>query len=278
MPRITVRSIWLQSIVCLAAIVGVIAGDITVAQARVAENHKREALRKLHHAEAKYVAQVDAISRDLFGHVQPVQNALDKLDATRPGAIAASRDAVVNSPTAVTVAKLDARLMKVTPTRTFIAQHAALHAALTKMNKSLKTLEHAKKSKDSSDMLDEPYSGAAYTLSDAEDTWQKALLQLDTATHRAEAPSPGSVGTKRPRTTLAPSKASWIFGADSACYSAGHAIYKLPEITDGMSESALIKTTDKYAGIMQKVARDIRALKLPARDRTALQRSVLKSL
>src|SRR3954471_16352784 len=191
MPRITVRSMWLQSIVCLAAIVGVIAGDITVAQARVAENHKREALRKLHHAEAKYVAQVDAISRDLFAHVQPVQNALDKLDATRPGSIDASRDAVVNSATAVNVAKLDARLMKVTPTRTFTTQHTALHAALTKMNKSLKTLEHAKKSKDSSDMLDEPYSGAAYTLSDAEDTWQKALLQLDTATHRAEAPSPG---------------------------------------------------------------------------------------
>src|SRR3954464_87199 len=126
MPRITVRSIWLQSIVCLAAIVGVIAGDITVAQARVAENHKREALRKLHHAEAAYVAKVDAISRDLFTYVQPVQNALDKLDATRPGYIDPSRDAIVNSATAVSVAKLDARLTKLRPTRTLTTQHTAL--------------------------------------------------------------------------------------------------------------------------------------------------------
>src|SRR4051794_7914809 len=144
MPRITVRSMWLQSIVCLAAIVGVIAGDITVAQARVAENHKREAARKLHRAEAAYVAKVDALSRALFTDVQPVQNALDHLDASRPQYLDASRDAVVNTATAAKVAYIDAHLMKLRPTTTLTAQHKAMHDALTKMNKALKSLEHGK--------------------------------------------------------------------------------------------------------------------------------------
>src|SRR5947207_15696075 len=103
MPRLSVRSIWLQSIICLGIIVGVIAGDITIAQARVATNHKRAALRKLHRAEVAYVAQVDAISRQLFTAVQPVQNALDKLDASRPQYVQAARDAVVNTKTTTAV-------------------------------------------------------------------------------------------------------------------------------------------------------------------------------
>src|SRR3954468_22976767 len=110
MPRLSVRSISLQSIIFLGIIAGVIAGDISVAQARVATNHKRAALRKLHRAEAAYVAQVDAISRNLFMAVQPVQNALDKVDATRPQYIHGARDAVANSATAAAVKGLEGRL------------------------------------------------------------------------------------------------------------------------------------------------------------------------
>ena len=278
MVRIPARSIWLQSIVVLAVIIGIIAGDITIASARVAANHKRAELRKLHRAEAAYVAQVDAISHDLFINVQPVQNALDNLDANRPQLISAARDAVVNTHTSAAVAKLDDQLTKLHPTTTLTAQHNALHAALQAMTKQLAALEKGKKAKESSDMLDEPYAGAALSLSLAEDDWQKTLLALDTKTHRAQAPSPGATGSSRPRVALPPTKASWIFGADQACSVAGHAIYSLPPLNDNTSEAALIKYTDKYAAIIQKIAKDIRALKVPTADKLLLQRGVLRSV
>jgi Tfp pilus assembly protein PilX len=278
MLRLSARSIWLQAMVVLVAIIGVIAGDVTVAQARVAANHRKEAARKLHRAEAAYVAKIDAISRQLFNTVQPVQNALDHLDASRPELIDASRDAVVNSATSSIVTRLDAQLMKTRPTRTFATQHAALHAALTKMNKSLVSLERGKKSKDASDLLDEPYSGAAFNLSDAEDSWEKTLRQLDVNTHRVEAPSPGSVGSKRPRAKLTASKASWIFAADRACSAGGHAVFRLPDPGNNPSDAALVKFTDRFSSIIENVSRQIRTVQVPARDHVTLQRGVLRSL
>src|SRR4051794_382916 len=221
MVRISVRSIWLQSIVVLAVIVGIMAADISVASARVAANHKRAELRKLHRAEAAYVAQVDALSRELFVTVQPVQNALDQLDANRPQLISAARDSVVNTRTSAAVTKLDARFMKLRPTATLTAQHNVLHKALQDMAKHLATLEKGKKAKESSDMLDEPYAGAALNLSIAEDDWRRALVAVDTKTHRVEAPSPGATGSPRPRVALPATKASWIFGAGQACSTAG---------------------------------------------------------
>lgn len=278
MPRLSVRSIWLQSIICLGIIVGVIAGDISVAQARVATNHKRAALRKLHRAEAAYVAQVDAISRQLFVAVQPVQNSLDKLDATRPQYIDAARDSVVNSRTTTTVARLGARLAKLQPTTTLTVQHQALRNALRDMSKHLTTLEHGKKSKDASDMLDEPYSGAALNLSIAEDDWQKTLVALDTATHRTQAPSPGGIGSHRPRAALPASKASWIFSADASCATAAHALYALKDPGDSASLGALAKYEDRYAAIVAKVTGDLRRVAMPAADRAYLQRTIYRSL
>jgi hypothetical protein len=278
MPRLSARSVWLQSIVCLAVLVGVIAGDISVAQARVATNHKRAALRKLHRAEAAYVAQVDAISRDLFVTVQPVQNALDQVDATRPQYIHGARDAIANSATTAAVKAIAARLAKLRPTATMAVQHKALQSAIKDMTTHLATLEKVKKAKDPADLLDEPYSGATLNLSIAEDDWQKAVAGLDAATHRVQAPSPGSAGSARPRAALPASKASWIFGADHACYAAGHAMYLLPEPSTNMSLSALARLEDRYAGFIDRVNSDLRRLKLPARDRTYLQRGVYKSL
>src|SRR4051794_39825673 len=104
MNRLRIRSVWLQSMVVLGVLVGIFAADISVAQARVATNHKRAAARKLHRAEAAYVAKVDVLSRELFTDVQPIQNALDHLDSSRPEYLDASRDAVVNSSTAAKVA------------------------------------------------------------------------------------------------------------------------------------------------------------------------------
>jgi hypothetical protein len=278
MSRISVRSIWLQSAVCLAVIVGVIAGDVTIAQARVAADHKRAAIRKLHRAEAAYVAQVDAVSRDLFTNVQPVQNALDQLDATRPQYLEGARDAVVNTGTAAKVKGLDARLAKLRPTTTLAAQHKALQSAIKDMTKHLGTLEHGKKSKDSSDLLDEPYSGAVLNLGLAEDNWHTALAALDVATHRPQAPSPGSAGSTRPHAVLPPSKASWIFGADHACSVAGHAIFLIPTPSANSSLSTLAKVEDRYASAMEGLSKSLRQLKLPAKDRTYLNRSVYRDL
>jgi hypothetical protein len=278
MGRISARSIWLQSIVCLVVIVGVIAGDITVAQARVAAEHKKAAIRKLHRAEAAYVAQVDAISRDLFANVQPVQNALDQLDATRPQYLEGARDAVVNSATAATVKRLDARLAKLRPTTTLTTQHKALQSAIRDMTKHLGTLERGKKSKDSADLLDEPYSGATLNLSLAEDNWQTALAALDTATHRPQAPSPGSAGSARPHAALPASKASWIFGADHACSVAGHSFFLTPAPSSSASLGTLAKFEDRYATIVEGLSKNLRKLTLPARDRTYLNRAVYRNL
>ncbi|MFL6238553.1 MAG: hypothetical protein ACJ735_03525 [Actinomycetes bacterium] len=239
---------------------------------------KRDAARRLHRAEAAYVAQVDAVSRDLFLTVQPVQIALDHLDASRSDYIAAARDAVVNIRTSTAVTRLSARFAKLHPTMTFGAQHTALLKALKDMATELKRLEQGKKSKDAADFLDEPYTGAAFHLSEAEDDWQTQLARLDTATHRAQAPSPGSVGTHRPRATLPASKSSWILGADHACSVAGHAMYKLPKPTGNSSLAAIAKDEDVYATIMSTLGSRLRKLKMPARDRTYLMRTVYRDL
>jgi hypothetical protein len=278
MVRIPARSIWLQSAVVLAVIVGIIAGDISVASARVAANHKRAELRKLHRAEAAYVAQVDAISHDLFADVQPVQNALDQLDASRPQYVDGARDAVVNSHTSAAITKLGTRLAQLRPTKTLISQHTAMRTALSDITKNLATLEKGKKAKDASDMLDEPYAGAAVNLSIAEDDWQKTLLAMDTLTHRVQAPSPGATGSARPKSALPASKASWIFSADAACVSASRAMFALKDPGDSASLPALAKFEDRYAAIVGKVNTDLRKIPMPTADRAYLQRTVFKSL
>src|SRR4051794_163366 len=101
---------WWQPLVCLALIVGVLVGDVTIAQARQAENHRKAAARALHATEVKYADQVDVLSRELFATLQPVQDALDHLDALHPAYIAAARDAVVNTKTSAAVHRLATRL------------------------------------------------------------------------------------------------------------------------------------------------------------------------
>jgi hypothetical protein len=146
------------------------------------------------------------------------------------------------------------------------------------MVKHLKTLEHGKKSNDPSDLLDEPYSGAAYGLSQAEDDWQAQLVRLDTVARRTQAPSPGSIGSKRPHVTLAASKASWIFSADAACASGSHALYQLKEPSQTASLGTFAKYEDRYATIITKVNTDLRKITLPRADQSYLRRTVYKSL
>lgn len=115
-------------------------------------------------------------------------------------------------------------------------------------------------------------------LSMAEDDWQKAVLAVDTMTHRAQAPSPGAIGSRRPRAALPASKASWIFSADAACSTASHALYALKDPGDSASLSALAKYEDRYATIVGKVTSDLRRIALPAADRAFLQRTVYRAL
>jgi hypothetical protein len=127
-------------------------------------------------------------------------------------------------------------------------------------------------------LLDEPYSGAAFALSQAEDDWQAQLAHLDAATRRTEAPSPGSIGSKRPATKLTASKAGWIFSADSACVSGSHALYLLKEPSQSAALGTVAKYEDKYGAIITKVNADLRKIALPRADQAYLRRTVYRSL
>ena len=278
MARFSARSIWLQSLVCLAVIIGVLVGDITVASARVAADHKRAALRKLHHAEAAYTGQVEAISRELFTSVQPVQDALDHLDASRPQYLDAARDSVVNSRTSAAVTKLATRVNRLRAPRTLVTQHAGLQSALKHMVKDLTALERGKKSKDASDLLDEPYSGAAFSLSQDEDAWNTELVKLDTLTHRIAAPSPRPAGETRPSAKLSASKASWIFGADHACVVGSHSLFVLKDPSSTASLETVAKWEDRYAAIIAKVNADLRKVTSPTSDKRYLSGTVYRAL
>src|SRR3954468_3007802 len=102
--------LWVQVFTVVAVLLGIVGADIAVAQSQIADNHHKAALRKLHRAEIAYAKQVDAISLSLYFTVQPVQNALDNADSSKPTYIDGARDAVVNSRISPTVTKVSTKV------------------------------------------------------------------------------------------------------------------------------------------------------------------------
>jgi len=91
-------------------------------------------------------------------------------------------------------------------------------------------------------------------------------------------PSPGSIGTKRPHAALSPTKASWIFSADSACSSGSQSLVHLKEPSSSAPLDVIARFEDRYAGVIGKVNTSLRKIKLPAADRAYLQRTIYRSL
>jgi hypothetical protein len=278
MAHLSVRNMWVQTGLVLAVIFGVVAGDIAVAQARIAENHRKSALLKLQRAETAFAVKVDGISKSLYFTVQPVQDALDKADASDPLLVEAARNTVVNAKISGSVSKLAGQVKALTPPKTMVESHKALTSASRGMATHLANLEKAKKSKEATDLLDTPYSGYAYSLAEALDNWHAALSKVDTAAHRAIAPAPGAAGSPRSKLKMPASKASWIFAADRVCGVASHALYNLKEPGRNASPSAYAKFFERHVVISKKLVSDLKKLPLPAADKSRLTRGVYKAL
>ncbi|MDX6284684.1 MAG: hypothetical protein QOG53_169 [Frankiales bacterium] len=262
----------------LAVILGVVVSDIVVAHAQIADNNKKAALKKLHRAEAAYAVQVDGISKKLYFTIQPVQDALDKADASNTLILEAVRNTVVNARISPQVTKLSAQVQALTPPKTMVEDQKALVVAVKNMAKYLANLEKAKKSKDASDFLATPYSGHILSLGDALDSWYSSISKIDAVTHRPIAPTPGAAGSPRSKLKIPASKASWIFGADKACGVASHAMYLVKDPGQNASPAAYAKFLDRLVAIDRKTAFDLRKLPLPTADRARLQRGVYKAL
>jgi hypothetical protein len=278
MMRSRLRSFWIQAGVVLAVIIGVVIGDIVVAQAQIADNHRRAALKALHRAEAAYATKIDTISKSFYFVVQPVQDALDKLDVSQPSYLMGARDAVVNSGTSVAVSKLVTQVSAMKPPKTMVVHHQTLTSALKNTAKYLAALEKAKKAKDPADMLGTPYSTHAYSLSSALDSWYDTLVKVDSATGRATAPAPRPVGETRSKVKLPASKASWIFAADHVCSTAAHSMYLIKDPGTNASLATYAKVEDRYAAILAKAGTDLHKLAVPAADKRRLERGVYKAL
>jgi hypothetical protein len=278
MVRNRLRSFWVQAGVVLAVILGIVVCDIAVAQARIADNNRKAALKALHRAEAAYAVKVDAISKNFYFAVQPVQDALDRLDVSKPADLQGARDAVVNSRTSATVSKFVPQLAALTPPRTMVTRHKTLQTSVKNVVKYLVALEKAKKAKEASDFLDTPYSSDAYSLSVALDGWHDSVTAIDAATARPAAPTPRPVGEERSKVKLPASKAGWIFAADHVCSNASHAMYALKDPGSNASLATYAKYEDRYGTILANVSTGLKKLPLPAADKRVLQRGVYKAL
>lgn len=267
------RSWRVQAVLCLLLVLGVLAGGITVATQRLSSEHRHDAARALHAAELRYAHRVDALSDALFRSVQPVQDILDRLDKAQYAVVVPAKDAVGHAGAAATVTALARRLGRLDAPRPWRHRAVALHKALAHMQTDLRTLERVRKNDDPSDILDEPYSGAAFTLTEHEDEWRAAVVAVNRPMHLAVPATPLSAGTAHLRHARSATRAGWIFAADQVCGHSGVKIFRLDDPSSGDLAAALQYNRD-FTAIIAHAGEQLRALDVPAADKSVLRRSV----